>query len=221
MRSADARPDAIANGSWEPRPHYNPGIDILVVCTGNLCRSPMAEALLRRRLTQRGIDARVGSAGRSAEGRPASASAVEVMAAEGLDLRGHRSRRTTPQLVAAADLVVAMAREHVRDVVLLAPDALPRTFTLKELVRRGGGLGARADGESLASWLARADAGRGPFDHVGSSSGDDVADPIGRRAAVYERTATELGALVDSLVSLAFPVPARPAGAPSPSTASR
>lgn len=210
-----------ANGSGEAHRHYNPGIDVLVVCTGNLCRSPMAEALLRRRLAERGIDARVGSAGRSAQGRPASATAVEVMAAEGLDLGGHRSRRATTELVAAADLVIAMAREHVRDVVLLAPDALPRTFTLKELVRRGGEVGARADGESLASWLARLDAPRGPFDHVGSSVGDDVADPIGRRAAVYERTATELGALVDSLVSLAFPTPARPAGAPCPTTASR
>jgi protein-tyrosine phosphatase len=179
----------------------------------------MAEALLRRRLAERGIDARIGSAGRSAEGRPATPSAVEVMADEGLDLGGHRSRRTSPELVAAADLVVAMAREHVRDVVLLAPDALPRTFTLKELVRRGAEVGARADGETLPAWLARLDAGRRPTDHLGSSPHDDVADPIGQRASVYERTAAELGTLVEALVALAFPSPAVAAGAPSATTA--
>ncbi len=191
-----------------------------MICTGNVCRSPMAEALLRRRLDARGVAARVASAGRSAEGQPATASAVDVMAEAGLDLSAHRSRRTTAELLGGSDLVVAMAREHVRDAVLLDPAVLARTFTLKELVRRGGEVGPRRADEPLPAWLRRIDATRGPLDHVGSADIDDVADPIGRRAAVYERTAEELTALVDALVDLAFPVspdprPIVPAGAPA------
>jgi protein-tyrosine-phosphatase len=164
----------------------------------------MAEALLRHRLTERGVTARVSSAGIAAEGRPASASATEVMAEFGLDIRGHRSSLLTAERVASADLILAMAREHVREAVVLVPDAFGRTFTLKELVRLGRERGPRAASESLSSWLARMHEGRTPLAHLGSSPDDDVADPIGQRMAVYERTADELVELTDALVELVW-----------------
>lgn len=162
----------------------------------------MAEAFLRHRLTERGVLARVSSAGITAEGQPPSASAVEVMADFGLAIAEHRSSLLTAERVARADLILAMAREHVREAVVLVPDAFPRTFTLKELVRLGSERGPRGEAETVAEWLARMHEGRTPMAHLGSSPHDDVADPIGQRMAVYERTADELAELVDGLVDL-------------------
>jgi hypothetical protein len=66
VSAAPVRAERSANGSGGVNRHYNPDIDIFVVCSGNLCRSPMAEALLRRRLAERGVEARVASSGRTA-----------------------------------------------------------------------------------------------------------------------------------------------------------
>lgn len=194
-----------SGGRWR---HYNPGIDVLLVCTGNICRSPMAEGFLHRRLAERGVDAHVSSAGVVAAGRPASESAVKAMVDHGIDIGDHRSRVIDPAMVAAADLVVGMAREHVREAVVLVPGAFPRTFTLKELVRRGRAVGPRAGSEPVAAWLARVHQGREPSMHLGSSPEDDVADPLGQRLAVYERTSDELAELVDEMVALMWPEPA-------------
>jgi hypothetical protein len=78
-----------------------------------------------------------------------------------------------------ADLVLGMERAHVRHAVLLEPEAWPRTFTLKELVRRGEELGSRPPVESPGAWLARAHEGRDRPDMLGDSLLDDVADPYG------------------------------------------
>lgn len=88
---------------------------VLVVCTGNLCRSPMVAALLRARIardeTRQGW--RVDSAGVwAAEGYPASTHAIDEMALRGIELRAHRSRTVTRELVGAADLVLVMTRHH-------------------------------------------------------------------------------------------------------------
>lgn len=87
---------------------------ILLVCTGNTCRSPLAEALLRKKLAERGVDGvQVGSAGTGAwEGAPASEGAYLVALEHGLDLSAHRARLLTRELVATADLVLTMARHH-------------------------------------------------------------------------------------------------------------
>jgi protein-tyrosine phosphatase len=88
---------------------------IMFVCTGNLCRSPMAEGLLRKRLADRGLDARhkVASTGTWAvEGRPASEHAITVMAERGIDITDHIAQTITAEEVAAADLILVMSREH-------------------------------------------------------------------------------------------------------------
>jgi protein-tyrosine phosphatase len=179
---------------------------VLFVCTANRCRSPMAEALLRRELAARGIDdVEVTSSGRLQADHPASEGAVRVMAARGIDLAAHRSGSTTKARVERADLVIGMAREHVREVVAAAPTAFPRTFTLRELVRRGEALGPRAAGQSLESWLVLLGAGRRAADLLGESAEDDIADPIGGPDAAYEATAGQLSDLVERLCALAFP----------------
>jgi protein-tyrosine phosphatase len=165
----------------------------------------MAEAMLRQRVEERGIDAAVGSAGLIEDGGPASEPAVQVMAAEfGLPIEEHRSRLLSAEMIDQSDVVVGLAREHVREVVLLAPSAYGRAFTLKELVRRGRDVGGRAADESVEAWLARLHEGRDPRMHFGSSPDDDVEDPIGRRPAVYERVADELDRLIDQFVELVW-----------------
>jgi protein-tyrosine-phosphatase len=200
--SAGRRPDVVGDPSGLRRPHYTPLIEILIVCTGNTCRSPMAEALLRRTLSDRGIAAAVSSAGLLSDGQPATDTGVDTLAARGLDISGHRSRRIDPELLGTGDLIVGMAREHVRQAVVMRPDLYRRTFTLKELVRRGGEVGARGGDEPLDAWLDRVHAGRVPTQQLGSSLIDDVADPIGQPAAVYERTARELDDLTTRLADL-------------------
>ena len=182
--------------------HYTRGIEILIVCTGNTCRSPMAEALLRHSLDTRAIPATVSSAGLLFDGEPATGTAVDTLDELGLDLHRHRSRVITPDLVGSADLVVAMAREHVREVVIRRPDRYGRVFTLRELVRRGDEAGSRPADESIEAWLARLHVGRRPSSHQGSSSLDDIADPVGRGPGVYARTAADLGVLVTRLTDL-------------------
>ena len=165
----------------------------------------MAQVLLQHRLDASRIEAHVHSAGEMRGGVSASPGSVHAMAARGLDLSQHRSRALSAELLREADLVVTMARRHVREAVLACPEAWPRTFTLKELVRRGGEVGPRRKDQSLAAWLAEVGAGRRPSDLVGEATTDDVADPIGSPDHAYERTAAELSELIDRLVDLAFP----------------
>jgi protein-tyrosine phosphatase len=164
----------------------------------------MAEALLRKRLDSAGVEARVHSAGLLGDDRAASADGIAVMADRGIDTSVHRSRRMTAEMIEGADLVVGMAREHVREAVLLVPDAWTKTFTLKELVRRGTDVGPRTPDQPVDEWLAKVNAGRTRSDMLGSSSADDVADPIGQSRAMYERTAAELEQLVERMVALVW-----------------
>jgi protein-tyrosine phosphatase len=164
----------------------------------------MAEVLLRHRLGELGVDATVASAGLLHSGQPASDHGLDIVAGRGLDMTTHRSRAITRELLAPADLILGMAREHVREAVVLDPGLWPRTFTLKELVRRGEATGPRAAEEPLADWLARVGQGRRISELTGSSPADDVADPYGGPRSAYDRLATELDDLLDRLVSVTF-----------------
>ncbi len=92
-----------------PRPYR-----LLVICTGNTCRSPMGEALLRRMLEEAGIEAKVRSAGtHAAKGWPAHPLASSVARDAGLDLSLHRSQPLTRELLEWSDTVLCMSRGHV------------------------------------------------------------------------------------------------------------
>lgn len=110
---------------------------VLFVCTGNTCRSPMAEAIARQLAAERGLeDLSVGSAGTSAwEGAPASDGALLVSLEHGLDLNAHRARVLTRDLVAGADLVLVMSPHHRERAVVLGGDA--RTHLLTDFAARG------------------------------------------------------------------------------------
>ena len=105
---------------------------ILVVCVGNICRSPMAEALLKREL--RGQDGyKVESAGLGAlVGHPASEHSVTLMSELGIDISGHRARQIHPDMVAAADLVLVMEAGHRRAIDDADPTARGKVHRLGE-----------------------------------------------------------------------------------------
>ena len=123
------------------------------------------------------------------------------MAARGLDVSGHRSRQVTAADLAAADLILGLAREHARHAVVLLPECWPRTFTLRELLRRGLAVGPRMPGEPLRDWLARVSADRDRRELLGIRTADDVPDPNGGPLTGYQATADMLDALTRDLTA--------------------
>jgi protein-tyrosine phosphatase len=181
-----------------------------------MCRSPMLEAFLGSALRARGVDAHVHSAGTLADGRGAVREVVEVSHARGHDLTPHRSRRLDRDLVEGADLVLPLAREHLREVVVTSPEAFARTFTPRELVRRAQAAGGRRPGEPLDAFLGRLHEGRTTQELLRDDPVDDVADPIGGPYAGYERTAAELEQLALTIAALLAPSGAGPGAPPTP-----
>jgi len=128
---------------------------VLFVCTGNICRSPIAEGLFRRLLGNR-KDIEVGSAGvHAVRGQPPSTHAIEVCAEEGVDIRELRSQPLTSALINRASHIFAMTGAHVEAISMLFPNAADKTFLLRE------------------------------FEETGATSWLDVPDPIGLGRDVY------------------------------------
>jgi protein-tyrosine phosphatase len=165
---------------------------VLFVCTGNVCRSPMGEALLRHALEERGCNqVEVASAGTWADlGHPATVDARVAVSAYGASLNIHHSRPLTPEELNAADLIVAMTSVHLREIRSLAPEAANKVVLMKELVE----IERASDGSGLDTL----------FDGVRPSyrRALDVDDPIGLPFSAYERCAKELKAGVDVLADV-------------------
>src|SRR5262245_41922969 len=107
---------------------------ILFVCTGNVCRSPMAEGIFRHLMKVKGRrDLQVMSAGiGAAEGQTPSTHAVQAVRELGIDISQQRSRQLTAKLVQEADYIFGMTHSHVDTVYLLYPYAAEKTFLLRE-----------------------------------------------------------------------------------------
>ncbi|MBD3237068.1 MAG: low molecular weight protein arginine phosphatase [Candidatus Eisenbacteria bacterium] len=116
---------------------------VLIVCTGNQCRSPMAEGLLRTMLAEAtsasaASTIEVTSAGTgTADGHPATEEAVAVCREAGIDIAAHRSRAATAELVASSDLILAMQAHHVMALRALRPDAADRIQLLAAFAGEG------------------------------------------------------------------------------------
>ena len=140
---------------------------VLFVCTGNTCRSPLAAAIAQAWFERHGIDADAVSAGIGAvDDAPASDGALAVAGEAGLDLGAHRAQLLTRPQVLAADLVLTMGERHREFIRVLAPEAASRVHPLRDYASGGTDPG-------------------------------DVADPFGGDRTVYRRTLGELQPLVE------------------------
>jgi protein-tyrosine phosphatase len=182
---------------------------VLVVCTGNVCRSPIAEGLLRSAFLERLGDGApdVASAGTMGwEGSGADPNSIAAAAERGVDISRHVARALSTAGLASADLVLAMSSEHALVVVREAPEVASRTFTLKELVRLLEALPEPAVGQDLRARVAAADALRSDG-FEGNPRDLDVADPLGMPLQSFRAVAWELeawcGRLADGLVGRA------------------
>jgi protein-tyrosine-phosphatase len=116
----------------------NKNFRILFVCTGNTCRSPMAEGILKKMLKEKGIDyIQVSSAGTNSWGScPASLSALEIGKSSGIDLRSHLSRKLTKEMLMGSDLILAMSKDHLDHIRELNEESIDKSFLLKAFPRR-------------------------------------------------------------------------------------
>lgn len=213
-------------------------VGVLVVCTANICRSPLAHVMLDQHLADRGIDGEVtvASAGTHARHGDVAAELSAVIATRGgLDLSGHRSAPLSQRLLDDSAVVVTMTERHRDAVVASDPSAVGRCFALRELARlvddvevpvTPADLAAHiptviADAHrrrtaAAASGTARGHAATGVVSEVGDDPdpasirpADDIDDPYGRPEANYLRMARELTEAITPIADTLFgPVPA-------------
>lgn len=165
---------------------------VLFVCTGNVCRSPMAEGFLRWEAARRGLDIETRSTGTHAwHGRAATIDGRRVMTEFGVPIDDHRTLELDNALVEWADLIIGMSREHARDTVRAFPQAERKTYTLKGLLEMLPSLPSYTDTEA---WLEAAWAER---ERAAALADQDVEDPIGERVSAYRRVATEVQKLIE------------------------
>jgi protein-tyrosine phosphatase len=172
---------------------------ILVVCTANICRSPMIERMLRHGLVERlGTDAarfEVASAGTWGHDGPSMHEfSAQVLTDRGIDASGFSPRVLAAEMVDQSDLVLTAAREHRAAVVTMRPSASRRTFTLLEFARLLGPVDPATlptdDVVARARALVEEAAGNRGLVPPDRPEDDDLVDPIGRPLSAFRDAST-------------------------------
>ena len=200
-----------------------PGGRVLVVCTGNVCRSPFVERVLAHRMGEGGLPAerrvQVSSAGTAAlVGEPMDPRCAAQVSAAGGVADGFAARQLTAAMVAGADLVLTATRAHRAVVVQLHPRALAYTFAVRDFAMLVAELPAAVDrpgapANRAAGLAARAAARRGLSPPLAAADAD-VVDPFARPDPVVLRMVRQLDDALPPIVR-AF-AGTRGAGTPSP-----
>ena len=187
---------------------------VLFVCTGNICRSRIAEQVFRDRFgeTAGGTAIRFASAGTHAmvgDAMPEQAQQVATLLGGHPD--GHTSTQLVPDLVAQADLVIALTREHRSEIARMLPRASRYTFTLRESARLIESLVTDDLAEFPAATLPLPDRLRGYVPLLAmqrslavrpqNPDDDDVIDPYRRSQSVYDLTGQQIQDATDRIVS--------------------
>jgi protein-tyrosine phosphatase len=176
-------------------PDADGAFGVLFVCTGNICRSPTAEALARRELARYpGAPIQLSSAGSHAlEGNPAASRSMLAASSRGASLERHFARELTRRRVRGADLILCMAAEHRPFVLSYDRAAASKTFLLASFARVASQWG----------WLATspADLVTLAAEHAREQPGDDIDDPLGRSSEAYAACAERLDSLVTPVVA--------------------
>jgi len=156
----------------------------------------MAVALLEQHVSRLGVDAVISSAGTDRHDLPVDPDAVAVMAEHGLDIAGHVPRALDRSIIDhdGAHLIVTMTRGHLRVVATTAPGALPRAFTVRELLRR---LAMSTDPPSFE----KLNVGRSARDLVGEDFADDVVDPYGKGLPLHRECMAELDSAMRAIAA--------------------
>ena len=190
---SDGEEDGVdAGASKRPR--------VLVVCTGNLCRSPLVAAMLERALEDREIEADVASAGTGApEGAQPDRKLLRVADEFDLELFEHRSRQVTSEDVIESDLVLVMTGEHAEEVVDLVESAADRVVPLRVAVWRAASLRGRQ--LPFAEWVRLLTVQDPDRRASPNDRGNDVEDPIGGPLRGYRHMAAEVDHLVEQLAT--------------------
>lgn len=187
-------------------------VEILTVCTGNICRSPLAEVLLRARLAD--LAPQVHSAGTyGLDAEPMTPEAHRLAVELGGDVdtaAAHRSRRLLEGSLGTPHLILGMSREHRQRVIELAPARLRSTFTLREFAR----LAASASTAEIARAVAGAPQDisarirsaiavvadrRAEVAPPSAPEDDDIIDPYGRSWQTYQLSASQLAPALDQV----------------------
>ncbi len=145
--------------------------NILFVCTGNTCRSSMAEAIFKNIIKEAGEEMKgikVKSAGLFViPNQPASEKAIEIMKKKGINLTNHKTAQLTIKKIEEADLILTMTAEHKKSVINISPESKEKVFTLKE---------------------------------YGFGNTGDILDPFGKNKKAYEKTAEQIEQAIKKII---------------------
>lgn len=173
---------------------------VLMVCTANRYRSPLAEFLMKQRIGEIGLNWVVGSAGTAAQaGRDLDRNVAAILTKRSVALAAWRSRRLTVEEISSADLILTAEHAHRRAVVLLCPAAVHRTFLLCQMARLVSA--SDAAGESASGGLGLIDAAvaaRGHLQPVPEHV-DELADPARRSPRTLRQCADRIERAITSI----------------------